>query len=86
MMGKQGGERIYKSVREMIAGLKAGEIRAAAELGYVIREAIKDQKAADEVLTIMFALLAGKTRRKMLNDPSAASAKVIEPFPKKPKH
>jgi hypothetical protein len=83
MNGKKDGERIYKSVSAMIAGLRAGEIRAAAELGDVVHAAIKNEKLADEVLTIVFSLLPVKARRKMLNDPSVPSAKIIRLFPPK---
>jgi hypothetical protein len=81
----RGDKRIYKTVPAIIAGLKAGEMRAAAELGDVLHEAIKDEKLATEVLTIIFALLPGKTRRKMLSDPSVPSAKVIDLLSRKPR-
>jgi len=70
---RKGGDRIYRNVAAMIAGLKAGEIRAAAELGDAVHAAIKNEKLADEFLTVIFALLPAKTRRKMLNDPSVPS-------------
>jgi hypothetical protein len=57
----------------MIAGLKAGEIRAAAELGDAVHAAMKNEKLAAEFLTAIFALLPAKTRRKMSNDPSVPS-------------
>jgi hypothetical protein len=85
MSNGRGDKKVYKSVPAMIAGLKAGEIRAAAELGDVLHEAIKDEKLAEEVLTIIFALLPENTRKKMLSDPSIPSAKVIDLLTRKPR-
>ncbi len=83
MTVKQGGDRTYRSVAAMIAGLKAGEIRAAAELGDAVHAAMNNEKLADEFLTVIFALLPPKTRRRMLNNPSVPSAKIIQLFPPK---
>jgi hypothetical protein len=83
MKGELPSIRCYKTVSAMIAGLKGGEIRAAAELSEVVHEAVKSEKLAEDFVTIVLGLLPAKTRRKMLQDPSVPSAKIIHLFPEK---
>jgi hypothetical protein len=83
MKGELPSVRSYKSVPAMIAGLKGGELRAAAELSDVVHEAVKSEKLAEDLITIVLGLLSAKTRRKMLQDPSVPSAKIIHLFPEK---